>query len=84
MSAQKAVEQFGEIKERRRNIKKKNQLFASGDFIKYKFYRNQISKLTRISKMNYYNEFFDVNMKNIKKTWIGINNLLTNNRKTTA
>ena len=65
-------------------IKKKNQLFASGDFIKYKFYRNQISKLTRISKMNYYNEFFDVNMKNIKKTWIGINNLLTNNRKTTA
>lgn len=35
--------------------------------IKYKSYRNQISHLLRVAKQNYYQNYFTVNSKNIKK-----------------
>ena len=48
----------------------------SGNHARYKYYRNQICKLTRISKKVYYHEFFNNNLNNLKKTWEGINGLL--------
>ena len=63
----------------RASIKIKNQLFLSGDYIKYKHYRNMLCKLTRLSKKEYYFNYFNENFTNVRKTWEGINSLL--NRK---
>ena len=54
----------------------------SGNDGGYKYYRNEISKLTRISKNLYYHEFFNNNLNNLKKTWEGINGLLSRKKKT--
>ena len=54
----------------------------SGNHARYKYYRNEISKLTRISKKLYYHEFFNNNLNNLKKTWEGINGLLSRKKKT--
>ena len=47
----------------------------------YKYYRNKISVLSRLSKKTYFHKYFDDNITNMKKTWEGINNLI--NRKGT-
>ena len=44
---------------------------------KYKFYRNKISSLLRISKQQYYQIYFLENNKNIKNIWSGIKELIT-------
>ena len=59
----------------------KNKLYASGDEVRYEYYRNKISSLRRISKRNYYSDYFEANMTNIKKTWTGFNVLLFRHRK---
>lgn len=66
----------------RTSIRIKNRLYMSGDRAQYKNYRNTISKLTRISKKQYYSEFFSNNLKNTQKTWEGINTLLNGKKKT--
>ena len=33
--------------------------------------------------MKYYTDFFDINLKNIRKTWKGINSLLAKNKSST-
>ena len=48
-------------------IKVKNQRYVSGNDAKYKFYRNKICSLTRISKKQYFFEYFQANINNIKK-----------------
>ena len=59
----------------------KNKLYALGDEVRYKYYRNKISSLIRISKKNYYSDYFETNLSNIKKTWTGINELLFRRKK---
>lgn len=54
----------------------------SGNHARYKYYRNEICKLTRISKKLYYHELFNNNLNNLKKTWEGINGLLSRKKKT--
>ena len=67
----------------RKCIKIKNRLFYSGDILKYiKLYRNRIVSLSRLSKRLYYEAYFTTNLKNIKKTWEGINELLDRQRNT--
>ena len=63
----------------KQSIKTKNALYYSGDIDKYKYYRNKLLMLTRLSKKAYYHNYFENNLKNSKKTWEGINNLI--NRK---
>ena len=65
----------------RTSIKVKNQLFSSGDTDKYKYYRNELCHLIRISKKLYFNNYIDFNIQNMKRTWIGINTLMNNNKK---
>ena len=43
---------------------------------KYKYYRNQIVKLTRKSKVNYFKAYFNSNIKNSKNVWKGITELI--------
>ena len=65
--------------------KKKQALHAPRthcDHAQYKHFRNTISKLTRISKKQYYSQFFTINLENIQKTWEGINTLLNRKKKT--
>ena len=65
----------------RRSIKIKNSLYYSGDSKTYKIYRNKILMLTRKSKKNFFHNYFEDNLNNIKKTWEEINNLLGRKRK---
>ena len=53
----------------RKSIRVKNNLFYTSDRDKYKFYRNKIIYLTRLSKANYYQSFFDLNICNMRQTW---------------
>ena len=64
----------------RKSIKIKNRLFYSGDILKYKLYRNRIVSLSRLSKRLHYEAYFTANLKNMKKTWEGINELLNRQR----
>ena len=43
---------------------------------RYKIYHNQITKLLRESKKNYYQQFFTLNMSNAKKTWKALKDCL--------
>ena len=63
----------------RRSIKIKIKLFYSGNKDKYKLYQNKITNLIRMSKKHYYQDYFENNITNMKKTWEAINNLI--NRK---
>ena len=63
------------------SIKKKNELFFSGNKSKYKIYRNKILTLSRLSKKLYYHDYFMTNSNNIKRTWDGINMLINRKRK---
>ena len=51
-------------------------LYKIGDQEKYKYYRNKICILTRLSKKHYYCAFFNNNLNDMKQTWQGINELL--------
>ena len=44
-------------------------------------YGNKLSLLTRLSKRNYYNSFFELNLNNMKATWEGINNLISTSKR---
>ena len=63
-------------------IRTKDRLYMSVDYGQYKNYGNTISKLTRISKKQYYSQFFSNNLKTTQKTWEGINTLLNHRRRT--
>jgi hypothetical protein len=65
----------------KKSIKIKNKLFCSGNKEKYRLYRNKITNLTRMSKRFYFEEYFLNNLKNIRKTWEGINNLINRKKK---
>ena len=64
-----------------KSTKIKNKLFYSGNTDRYKLYRNNILKLTRMSRKNYYTTLFSNNFTNRKKTWEGINNLINCKKK---
>ena len=57
-------------------IKHKNQLYADGKQSEYKIYRNRIQRSIRLSKANYYCEYFNKHLTNMKKTWEGINTIM--------
>ena len=58
------------------SIAVKSKLYASGDDSRFKYYRNKICSLIRLSKKRHYYEYFEHNFTNMKKTWEGINELL--------
>ena len=69
----------------RKSIRIKNELFFSGDRDKYKFYRNKILHLSRISKRTFYfHNYFIQNVNNMKKTWEGINALIRHKKSNKA
>ena len=47
----------------------------------FKKYRNQINKLCRISKSQYYKDYFNNNKQNLQKTWDGIKQILNTENK---
>ena len=65
----------------RKLIRIKNALFLTSHWDKYKFYRNKIISLTRLSKANYYQSFFYLNIRNVRQTWKGINELIGSCKK---
>ena len=65
----------------RTSIRVKNALFHTSDWDNYKFYRNKINSLTRLSKANYCQGFFDLKIRNVRQTWKGINELIGSCKK---
>jgi len=59
----------------------KNNLFFNSNWNKYKQYRNKLTAFIRLSKQKYYQNFFNSNIKNMRQTWKGINELLGGMRK---
>jgi hypothetical protein len=51
---------------------------------KFKTYRNKINHLLKISKINYYNQYFTINKSHIKNIWKGIKQIITLKTKTEA
>ena len=49
------------------SINIKNKLYVSGDTANHKIYRNKICTLMRLSKQQYYSNFFNDNLTNMKK-----------------
>ena len=47
---------------------KKNNLLSQGNKDQYRYYRNKILRLTRLSKKLYYQKFFQLNIKDMKLT----------------
>ena len=45
-------------------------------FSKFKYYRNKISNLLRLGKKNYYTNYFQQNLGDIKNTWKGIKEII--------
>ena len=60
----------------------KNKLYVSDDEDKYKYYRNKICSLIRLSKKICYQDYFERHKTNMKKTWEGINDILHRRKKT--
>ena len=52
------------------------------DYQKFKTYRDLINKLKRRSMISYYNKYFQEHMNNAKKSWTGINTILSRKSKT--
>ena len=51
---------------------------------KFKYYRNKINHLLKISKRKYYNEYFLINSKDNKKIWNGIKQIIQLRPKTNS
>ena len=72
-----------------RKIKHRNSLFArkkldpNNDHLKnvYNRFRNSVNREIKTSKKKYYNEYFENCKNNMKKTWIGIKDLITSKQK---
>jgi len=65
-------------------IKEQNTILKEQLTIKYKQLKNVITKLTRKSKKLYYDEYFAKNSTNIKKLWVGVNQIINNKSKDSA
>ena len=65
----------------RKSIKIKNSLFHSNFNAKFRLYRNKIITLIRLSKKQYFHNYFQSNISNMKKTWAGINEVINRGRK---
>ena len=46
-------------------------------FNEYKRYRNSIVNLSRLSKSNYYSEFFRLNIRSAHRIWQGVNEIIS-------
>ncbi|MCH2406285.1 MAG: hypothetical protein MK200_08855, partial [Nitrosopumilus sp.] len=72
-----------------RKMKHRDKLFArkkkdpDNDHLKstYNRFRNSVNRDIKTSKKEYYSRYFEKCKTNMKKTWKGINELISNNRK---
>ena len=62
-------------------VKCKNKILKEFHHNSYKNYRNLLSTLLKRAKGNYFTNFLNENIKDIKKTWKGIKNLVSMKQK---
>ena len=62
-------------------VKCKNKIMKEFHFSNYKNYRNLLSTLLKRAKEKYFTNFFNENIKDIKKTWKGIKTLVSMKQK---
>ena len=68
---------FNKLKDEKLKNKDTNETYQ-----KYKYHRDQINSLVRLSKRNFYRTFFQTNYNNSREIWRGINQLLNKQRST--
>ena len=59
------------------SIKEKTKMTKQLLRNRYIYYRNNIVKLIRLSKINHYIKYFNSNIKNSKSIWKGVNEIIT-------
>lgn len=64
-----------------RFINTKDQIMKNTFYQRYKIHRNEIVHLIRQSKINYYKTYFNENIRNVKNTWKGINELINHKKQ---
>ena len=64
-----------------KSIRIKNKLLSLGNKDQYKYYQNKILTLMHLSKRLCYQKIFQLNIKDMKKTWEVINYLINNKKK---
>ena len=57
-------------------IKQENAVIKDQIFKTYKQQKNEVTKLIRKSKKIHYNDYFTKNNGNLKKLWVGINQII--------
>ena len=65
-------------------IRTKNPIRKQIIHNEYKLLRNQILELTRTSKKNFYQNYFNENNNNLRKVWLGIKEIINIKAKTNA
>ena len=65
----------------RTSIPIKSTLIFNADWQNFKLYRKKITSLTRLSKKNYYERYFEENIYNSKETWGGVNDIISRKAK---
>ena len=60
----------------RKFLRAKDQVRKSTLQTRFKIYRNMLVTLIRRSKQNYFNKYFQDNIRNLRKTWCGIKNII--------
>ena len=70
------------------SIRKKNSIYKKyiktklhKYFLKFKYYRNKLNHLIKISKKQYYNNYFSAINNDNKKLWSGIKQIMGNNNR---
>ena len=61
-------------------LKERNKIQKTELENRFKYYKNQIVKLTRKSKTNHFKKYFNDNIKNSKNIWAGINEIIKNKK----
>ena len=62
-------------------IKTKNSIKKEKLYELFKAYRNSLNKITKLSKSNYYYEFFEENKRKLNKVWQGIKEMIDISKK---
>ena len=65
-------------------VKEKDPTLKTALHLSYKTYRNRIVNLIRISKKQYFADFFHEHHSNLKKTWDGIRDLINVSKKSST
>ena len=64
-------------------LKNTKEIIPQFNCLRYKSYRNNLCILLKVSKRNFYQNYFSKNASNIKNIWSGIKEIINLNKRGT-